>query len=109
MIYIKSKNIENKEGKKYVYRSFKNICKVWKIPHWCRIAFDQEECTCDVVHPDVCLGVPTDVVHDGSVLLVDVCGLLWNLLVHQEVGHCPERQKIKVTGYRVTLLYYLKI
>lgn len=91
------------------YRSFKNICKVWKIPHWCRIAYHQEEYILDVNYCDVRFFVLIVLVHDGSMLLVDVCGLLWNLLVHQEVGHCSERQKIKVTGYRVTLLYYLKI
>ena len=50
-----------------------------------------QKSTCDVVHPDVCLDVSTYVEHDGSLLLVDVCGLLRNLLVHQEVGHCSER------------------
>lgn len=49
---------------------------------------------CSVVRLDV----PTVLVYDGSLLLADVCGLLWHLLVHQEVGHCSEREEIKVTG-----------
>lgn len=82
--------------KSYVYRSFKNICKIRKISHWCRTAIDQEKCNLDVIHSDVRLDVPTLLVYDGSLFLADVCGLLRNLLVHQEIGYCSE----KVTGNR---------
>jgi len=53
----------------------------------------------DVHHSSVRLDVPTVLVYDGSLLLADVCSLLWHLLVHQEVGHCSEREEIK--GYRL--------